>query len=54
MALKMKEEIAEKKKEPQDNLSKSKVTENRSNHKVVEVKHLSNKKLEGPQDSVKK
>ena len=63
-----KEEVTEKKeKEPQDNLTKTTVRENRSNHKVVEVVHTNapvkekeekvekeEKEEKGPQDSKKK
>ena len=54
-----KEEVTKKKeKEPQDNMTKSTVKENRSNHKVVEVVHTSNsgnnEDKKGPQDSKKK
>ena len=50
-----KEEVAEKKeKEPQDNMTKSTVKENKGNHKVVEVVHTSNSGKKGPQDSKKK
>ena len=45
--------IEEKEKQPQDNLSKSKVVNNRSNHKVVEIKYSKNDE-KGPKDSVKK
>ena len=47
-----------KEKEPQDNLTKSTVRENRSNHKVVEVVHtnapVKEEEEKGPQDSKKK
>jgi hypothetical protein len=54
-----KKEVTEiKEKEPQDNLTRSHVTENRSNHKVVEVVHtnapVKEKEEKGPQDSKKK
>ena len=44
-------------KEPQDNVSKSKVIQNTNNHKTVEIKYTSNKSQEendGPKDNVKK
>jgi hypothetical protein len=54
-----KKEVTEiKEKEPQDNLTRSHVKENRSNHKVVEVVHtnapVKEKEEKGPQDSKKK
>ena len=51
-AMAVKNESQKKEKEPEDNLTKSKVTKNTGNHKVVEVKHTSNPK-DGPKDNIK-
>ena len=53
MAVEKDDKKKEKEKEPQDSV---RVTQERSNHKVVEIKNTSKKddKEQGPKDSVKK
>ena len=46
-----KDDKKEKEKEPQDSV---RVSQERSNHKVVEIKHTSKEDEKGPKDSVKK